>query len=81
MKRKKKDKLIKDSTIGMGDNSWGNQIRSIVFHPYQLVKDHRTSWQSGDIDRYLSGQSLSEAMEAALIKQYQAQKNTLSSDV
>lgn len=74
----KKDKLIKDATIGVGDNSWGNQIRSIILHPYRLVKDHRSSWHTSDIDKYLSGHILSSAMESALLQEYQAQKDALT---
>lgn len=39
-----------------GDISWGNQIRSYVFMPYQLVKDLRTGVESGQIQKVMDGE-------------------------
>ena len=34
---------------------WGSQIRSYVFQPYTMVKDHRTNYESGNIDDVMDG--------------------------
>ena len=44
---------------------WGSQIRSYVFQPYQLVKDHRTEVETGQIDKVMNG-DLDPFIEAAL---------------
>ena len=47
------------------DISWGNQIRSYVFHPYTMVKDHRTGIQTGNIQAVMDG-SIEQFMEGYL---------------
>ena len=38
------------------DIAWGSQIRSYVFHPYQMVKDHRTEVESGNLQAIMDGE-------------------------
>ncbi len=51
IKDKKKDKIESQKT-GI---AWGNQIRSYVFHPYNMVKDHRTNVETGNIQAVMDG--------------------------
>lgn len=51
-KKKAESKKIEDSKL---DIDFGSQIRSYVLHPYQMVKDHRTKFEVGDVNRVLDG--------------------------
>ncbi len=53
------------------DISWGSQIRSYVLHPYKMVKDHRTEYQSNEPFEVLAGR-LDGFIEAYLLKQVES---------
>ena len=55
------------------DISWGNQIRSYVFQPYTLVKDHRTKQEAGNIQAVMDG-GLNPFIESYLVKEYEGKK-------
>lgn len=64
----KEEKKVEDSKETIG---WGSQIRSYVLQPYQLIKDHRTNFESGNVVKVLDG-DLDKFMEAFLISQSKA---------
>ena len=50
-----RDQEKKNIESGKTDIGWGNQIRSYVFQPYQMVKDHRTNHETGQVDKVMDG--------------------------
>ena len=69
---KQKEQQDKLSQIGgtKKDIAFGSQIRSYVLQPYQMIKDHRTKYQEGQVDKVLNGDL------DAFIKTYLMQKAT-----
>lgn len=53
---KKKEEMMKKIQGDQSEIGWGSQIRSYVFQPYTLVKDHRTSAESGNIRAVMDGE-------------------------
>jgi len=67
-KQKERQKIENTKT----DIGWGNQIRSYVFHPYQMVKDHRTDFETGNTSAVMNG-NLDGFIDAYL--KYKAERN------
>jgi peptide chain release factor 2 len=64
---KKKNQKRSDIESEKMKIEWGSQIRNYVMHPYKLVKDVRTSYESGNIDNVLNG-DIGPFLKAYLMK-------------
>jgi len=56
---------LEDLSTDPGKIEWGSQIRSYVQHPYQMVKDHRTGFETSKIDDVLEKGEIDEFIESA----------------
>ncbi len=54
-KKKIEEEKIKKLDEKKTEIAWGHQIRSYIFHPYKLVKDHRTNYETTQIDKVMDG--------------------------
>ncbi len=64
---KKKKEKQEQSSEKKQDIAWGSQIRSYVFHPYNLVKDHRTNVEKTNVEKVMDG-DIDDFIEAYLEK-------------
>ena len=55
LEQQKRDDEVAKLYGDKGEIAWGNQIRSYVMQPYQMVKDHRTNHQTGNVNAVLDG--------------------------
>ena len=55
LEQQKRDAALAKLYSNKGEIAWGNQIRSYVLQPYQMIKDHRTDHQSGNVQAVLDG--------------------------
>lgn len=65
LKEKEHKNTIEELKGIQKDIAWGSQIRSYVFCPYTMVKDHRTNYEVGNIEAVMNGE-LNEFMESYL---------------
>ena len=64
---KKKEQKSKNIESTKSDIGWGHQIRSYILHPYRLVKDNRTNFESTSPDKVLDG-DIDDFLESSLYK-------------
>ena len=56
LKEREQKEKIEDLKGVQKDIAWGSQIRSYVFCPYTMVKDHRTNYETGNVEAVMNGE-------------------------
>ena len=68
LQRREKEQELAVQRGEQQEIGWGSQIRSYVFQPYTLVKDHRTGYEMGNIEAVMNGNI--DAFIRAYLRQY-----------
>jgi len=66
LEREKQMEKIDELNATKKEIGWGSQIRSYVLHPYRMIKDHRTGYETGNVDPVLDG-ALGEFIKSYLL--------------
>jgi peptide chain release factor 2 len=66
LRKKEHDEKLGKLISEKKDIAWGSQIRSYVFQPYQMVKDHRTGAETGNVSAVMNGE-LNQFIDAYLV--------------
>lgn len=77
LEKKKQQEKREKLENSKSDIAWGNQIRSYVLHPYQMVKDLRTKVETGNVESVLEG-DLDAFIKASLLWRHQENKKPSS---
>ncbi len=67
IEKEKQEAVLDEVEKGKMKIEWGSQIRSYVFHPYNMVKDHRTNEETSDVQKVMDG-DLNRFIKAYLLK-------------
>jgi peptide chain release factor 2 len=59
--------------------SWGTQIRNYILHPYKMIKDQRTNWETSNVQSFLDGDL--EDCIAELLKQHAKEQQQESEEL
>ena len=61
---KKREDEKNQNSLAKGDNGWGSQVRNYVLHPYKLVKDLRTGYETSNTNAMLNGELLDDVIKS-----------------